>query len=122
MQERRSYIRYEVEGCVNLITEEDTPYTVKSDLKDIGYVGITVHANEKIEVGKDVKFELITKFGIQPVIGKGKIKNVQEIKKYGSNFYRLGIEFIDIDKVTIKDILTRILEDICEATRRKRTY
>jgi c-di-GMP-binding flagellar brake protein YcgR len=129
MKEQRRYVRhdlegqvslnFEMEGSVNLRREDDLSHIVKADLQDISYGGISIWASEKMEVGLNVFFELVTKFWEEPITGKGKVRYAREMKRYGSNNIRMGLEFTDVNRETIKLILSRILEEICEAARKK---
>lgn len=132
MKERRKYIRYDLEGWANLKFEVEgtvdikpvdaSSHGIKSELRDISFGGMSVLANEKIEVGVDVLFDLVTKFWDESIAGRGKIKYVREIKRYETAAFRIGIEFIDINKESIQDILNQILKEICEAARKKEQF
>ena len=122
MQERRKYIRYNAEGSVIIKAQEGTSRNIQANLVDISFLGIGLEVGEKISSGTDVEFELTTKLWDKTIIGKGKIKHVQEIKRYDTDILRIGIEFIDVDKETIQCIINRIQEDICAQARRKKTF
>jgi len=121
MQERRKYIRYAIEGSAVLTTEEDTARSINGDLINIGFQGMSLNLLEKIREGIRVKFALITKLHDKSIIGEGKVKYVHEITRYGTNVFRLGIEFTNIDNEAIRSIINRIQEDLCAEARRKRT-
>lgn len=122
MQERRKYIRYNAEGSVIIKAQDGTSRNIQANLVDISFLGIGLEVGEKISSGTDVEFELTTKLWDKTIIGKGKIKHVQEIKRYDTDILRIGIEFIDVDKETIQCIINRIQEDICAQARRKKTF
>jgi hypothetical protein len=120
MKERRQYIRYDIEGNAILKTRVDAPGSIKADLVNIGFQGMSLSVQEKIAEGSDVTFELTTKLYDKPVIGEGKVVYVKEDTVSNGNIFRLGIEFIHIDKKAIQYILVRIQEDICAEARKKR--
>ena len=122
MQELRRYIRYNTEGGAIIKPEDGTSRNIQANLVDISFLGIGVEAGEKISSGTDVEFELTTKLWDKTIIGKGKIKHVQEIKRYDTDIFRIGIEFIDVEQETIRCIISRIQEDICAQARRKKTF
>jgi c-di-GMP-binding flagellar brake protein YcgR len=122
MQEQRRYIRYNAEGSAIIKPQDGTSRNIQANLVDISFLGIGVEAGEKISSGTDVGFEVTTKLWDKTIIGKGKIKHVQEIKRYDTDIFRIGIEFIDVDKETIRCIINRIQEDICAQARRKKTF
>jgi hypothetical protein len=122
MQEQRKYIRYNSEGGVIIKPEDGMSRNIQANLVDISFLGIGVEAGEKISSGTDVEFELTTKLWDKTIIGKGKVKHMQGIKRYDTDILRIGIEFIDVDKETIRCIINRIQEDICAQARRKKTF
>jgi len=122
MQEQRRYIRYNAEGSVVLKLENNISHSIPAGLANIGFLGFGIETKEKIEVGTNVDFELITKLWDKPVIGKGKIIYVNEIKRYDTTVFRMGIEFLDVEQETIRCIINRIQEDICAQARRKKTF
>jgi c-di-GMP-binding flagellar brake protein YcgR len=122
MQEQRRYIRYNAEGSAIIKPQDGISRNIQANLVDISFLGIGVEAAEKISSGTDVGFEVTTKLWDKTIIGKGKIKHVQEIKRYDTDIFRIGIEFIDVDKETIRCIINRIQEDICAQARRKKTF
>ena len=96
MEERRRYKRFDTVGTVVLKPEDGTSRAVRADLINIGFTGITtVYVQEKIEVGIYVKLE------------------------YDSNVFRMGIEFIDIDKKAIQNILNLIQANILAEVRKR---
>jgi len=120
MQERRKYIRYDIEGNAILKTRVDASGSIKGDLVNIGFEGMSVSVQEKIAEGSDISFELTTKLYDKPIIGEGKVVYVAEDTVSNSNVFRIGVEFIHIDKKAIQYILVRIQEDICAEARKKR--
>ena len=122
MEDRRRYKRLNAEGTVIIKPEDGTSRTIKADLINISFMGITtVYVKEKIKPGTYVKFELISKLWNEPVICKGKIIHTGEIKKYGSNVFRMGIEFIDFDKKAIQNILNLFQANILAEARKGRS-
>ena len=128
MKEQRKYIRYDLEGWARLKFEaegtvdikrvDDLSHVIRADLQDISYGGISVWAGEKMESGANVLFELTTKFWDDPISGKGKVRYAREMRRLGEHKIRVGIEFLEVNREIVKDILNRILEDICQAARK----
>jgi hypothetical protein len=122
MQERRKYIRYDIDGSAVLKIDGQMLGTIKGELVNIGFQGMSVYVPEKIEEGINVKFELTTKLYDRPVVGEGKIIYVKIIKRYDTNVFRIGIEFLNFDRKAIQYIIARIQEGICLEARKKRTF
>lgn len=112
MKEQRSYGRFDIEGNIILYPKEDISRSIKADILNIGYLGMGISAKEKIEAGTYVKLEIVTKLYVEPIIGKGVIIYANEIKKYNTCIFRMGIKFVDIDNKKIKHLLSFIQSDM----------
>jgi len=121
MKEQRWYIRYKIEGRANLKPEGKKSGAIKTNLIDISYKGFAAYANEQIAGGTEVCFWLITKLWDEPIIGRGKVKYAQEIKRDEQTIFRLGIEFVEIDKKILQSIINYIVQDMCAAVKKRAT-
>ena len=119
MQERRTYIRYKIEGTVNLSMGEGASGSIKADLVDICSRGFSAYAHEAIAVGAEVDFELSVKSWGKPIAGRGIVKYVKEVKRVDASAFRVGINFIDTDQSAIGCIIRQIVEDICARVKKK---
>ena len=118
MQERRKYLRFNTVGSVVLKTGDGTPTIIRAELFNISFDGFSVYTPEKIEIGRNVSFELSIKILNEIIIGEGKIRYIHETKRPDGSF-RIGIEFSDIDKKIIQNIINHIQSEICSEARRK---
>jgi len=121
MRDQRWYIRYNIEGMANLKSKGADPSGINSDLIDISYRGFGAWANKKIGVGQEISFELMTKLWDEPVVGKGEVKYVQEVKREQGSVFRLGVEFKEIDKKTLQSIINYLVQNICAEAKKKAT-
>lgn len=112
MKEQRLYGRFDIPGNIILYPKDGTSRSIKADILNTGYLGIGISAKEKIEAGTNVKFELITKFYVEPIIGEGIIIYTNETNKDNTRIFRMGIKFIEIDKEKIKHLLSLIHHDM----------
>jgi len=112
MANRRSYVRYDQSGSVNIKTESDTPNIFKGDLVDISFMGFCVYLKEKIDINTPIQFELMADLSHRPLIGRGKIKSIREAPRYGIQGFRIGVEFTDINKDEIEMLLNQIQSKI----------
>jgi len=119
MRERRRFIRYEAKGEVILTVKNDASCQVNAELADISFVGIGVLAEKKIELDTQVNIKLTLESFGETITAEGRIKYAQEIKKFNANVFRIGIEFTNIDKQAIQDILNYLQANICLESRRK---
>ncbi len=105
MQEKRGYQRYLINGSVNLKFEESDLSISKAELVDIGFIGFSIHSRDEIALGQIVQFEIIPELMDNSLIGKGRIKDIAQVPQNDVLVYRVGIEFIDVEK---NDILKLI--------------
>ncbi len=119
MQERRKFIRYDIEASMALKMDDDPHRIIKGDLTNIGFRGMSAQLTERIPEGIIVSFELTTKLYDKSIIGKGKIMYIKEVKWHDVNIFRIGIEFVHIDNDAIKYIIARLQENICAEARKK---
>jgi len=119
MFNKRTHIRFLKSGNVNIAPEGNTANIFKGELIDIGFRGFSAYLKEKIDLDTIVQFELITKLWERPLIGKGKIRYIAQIKRYGAPCFRVGLEFIDINKDSIVTMLNQIRNKICKEKRKK---
>jgi c-di-GMP-binding flagellar brake protein YcgR len=119
MGRQREYTRFITEATVILKLEGDVSSGIRADLVDLSFTGISVYAPERIETDSKINFELITKFLDKPIIGKGKIRYVQETKINNTEVFKMGIEFIEIEKETILSIINRLQREITRNIKRQ---
>ena len=86
---------------------------------DLGFNGISVYSLEKIEIDTEVNFELIAKLFDRPIIGKGKIRYVKETKINNTDVFKVGIEFITVEKEAILNIINHIQREIGKSIKKK---
>jgi c-di-GMP-binding flagellar brake protein YcgR len=122
MKERRTYIRFDSQDYVIIRPENDASPAVKADLVDISFSGVGVYSNEKISSNTKVKVELVTKLWDKPIVGEGKVVHAVEVHKYNKDVFRIGIEFVNIDKDAIQGIINLIQSDICQEAKRKKKF
>jgi hypothetical protein len=119
MFEKRSHARYIQNGKVNIRTESDAPKIVKGELINIGFRGLSVYLKEKIDINTIFQFDLIIDLSDKPLIGRGKIKNISEVKRSGIQLFLVNVEFIDVDKNNIIMFLDLVRSKICQEKRKK---
>ncbi|MCK9603223.1 MAG: PilZ domain-containing protein [Candidatus Omnitrophica bacterium] len=119
MAERREYIRYDIEGHIDLKTEDGAISSFKVDVIDISFLGVSVYSKEKIDIlDKIVYFELISGLLEQPLIGKGRVKYIHEEIRNKAPVFRMGLEFIDMDKSALLHFLNITQEMLALKIRR----
>lgn len=122
MAEKRSHVRYPIRADINLKTEAGVSYSFKAGVANVSFRGVTIFSPEKIGLeNKIVHFELMADLLKDPLTGKGIIKYVSNEEKIaGVPMFRMGLEFVDINKGTILHFLNRLQE--LRTTKLKRTH
>jgi len=118
-KDRRKYLRYIIKGGIVLKLEDGTARSVKTDLVNISFTGLSVYAKEEIEPGINVQIELITKLTLAPIIAKGRTKYVTKAKKHDSKGFKIGVEFVDVDKQDIEGVLQGLQRLVALEKRKK---
>lgn len=85
---------------------------MQGDLINIGFTGFCVYLKEKIDINTPLQFELMTELNHRPLIGRGKIKNIKEVPRYGVQAFRVGVELTDVSKKEIGILINQIQSKI----------
>ncbi len=99
--------------------EYDVSRSIKADLIDICSLGMGVVTPVSIEIGTNVAFELMTKLWNAPIIGEGKVIYIKEAQKEDKKFFRIGIDFVKVEKESIRCIINLLQKEICAKARNK---
>jgi hypothetical protein len=124
MQEKRGYQRYVISGSVILKFEGNDSSILKVELVDIGFIGFSVYSRDEIALGQIVQFEIIPELMDNSLIGKGRIKDIAQVPQNDVLVFRVGIEFIDVEKDIILKLINinqaKIVAETERHTRQKR--
>lgn len=118
MGRQREYTRFSTEATVVLKLEGEPSRSIKADLFDISFSGIGVYSPEKIEIDSEVKFELITKLLDRPILGKGKIRYIKETYINSTKVFKMGIEFVSVEKEAILGIINHLQRKISRSIKK----
>jgi len=123
--EKRSYIRYQIQGKIiltlNTTVDPANPGSraIEGELVDVSFSGICAIFKEKIEKDAVVGFDFTPESYWLQITGTGKVMNACETKRYGLTEYRIGVEFVEVDRDLVKDLVNQIQTRICDETRRR---
>lgn len=112
MSEKRGYTRYSINGEITLKAENGDPIVFQVSVTDISFLGVSIYLSENVDnlIDEVILFELTTELYSQSLSGKGKIKYAKEEKKGIDLMYKIGLEFIDVDKESLLDFLQVVQE------------
>ena len=95
---KRNSLRYPIKAKGTFKSESGDPKVFGGDVLDLGYLGWSIFLKESAAVNTIVQFDLSADFLAQHLIGKGKIVYVTPQKITNSTGYRIGVEFIEVNK------------------------
>jgi len=119
MESQREYTRFTIKGSVIFKPKGNLPHSINADLFDLSFKGISVYSPEKIEIDTEVDFELTVKLFDRPIIGRGRIRYVKAAKINNTDVFKMGIEFIGIEKEAILSIINNLQRGIAISIRKK---
>jgi len=105
MRERRNYTRYNIEGKAIIKDDQANSILADGSLINISYGGFSINTQTPLEIEKPVSFELTTDLSTSPLKGKGRVKNVSNTPGHGISYFRVGIEFVDVDRIDVLGLM-----------------
>jgi len=111
MQERRRYQRFILEDNIFLKFESNPTKTMQGKLLDISFGGLSVFLKEKINVGAVVRTTVqfnAPNSAEKQLVGKGKVVHASEYRLYAQDGFRIGLEFIEVDKKVVINIINEL--------------
>lgn len=123
MLDKRNYRRFSFESRIFLKIENDPKINIEGKLLDFCFVGRSIFlkndANLDVLVGSIVKLDIPDLLG-QPLVGKGKVISVKKHRLYAQDGMRVGLEFLEMDKEMIINVLNLLESKILEQIRRNK--
>ena len=122
MKDKRNYRRFNLENSIFLKFESDPTKIIEGKLLDISFVGMSIFLKESVNV--DFLVQTIVQFDFpasveQHLIGKGRIVHVKKQKLYAENGFRIGVEFVEVNKEVVLDIFNRLEAKIMGEIRKR---
>jgi len=106
MINKRNYIRYLIEVKVSIKTEADTSKTITGQVVDLSSAGWGAIFKESIALNTIVQFDLSANFLEEHLEGKGKIVHVMQPEASGGKGFRIGVEFIEVNKEIVASFIS----------------
>ncbi len=122
MQDRRKYQRFNLEDAVFLKFESDLAKIIEGKLLDISFGGLSIFLKESIELGAIV--QAIVQFNSPNVlekqlVGRGTVVHASQYSLNGQDGFRIGLEFIEVDKEIVINIIDKLRSKILHQIRKK---
>ena len=121
MSDKRKYRRFLLEKSIFLKFESDPLKTIEGKLLEISFLGISVFLKDDVNVDTMaqaiVQFDSYDHLGVN-LAGKGRVVSVKPHKLYAQNGFRIGVEFVEVDKEVVIQNLERLEAKILEQIRK----
>jgi hypothetical protein len=115
MYKPRDYSRYPAEGKVVITGETEPSFSLNGDLLEISSQGFAMIGNSSVEPGKTVRFEITSSVTAAAFSGKAIVRGVREINQKSGITYRIGAQFVEVNK----DLIVSLLDRLTSNTSRK---
>ena len=107
--ERRLFVRFSMSGAVVVQIDPEKNASIDGELTDLSYDGVGLYSAKQLIVYSKVKFLIINRQFNVNLGGLAKVAYCKRIDK-DKEQYRIGLEFIDVDRDQVKSILMRVRE------------
>lgn len=107
--ERRLFVRFLLSGSVLIQPDQDSSNALECELVDLGFEGIGFYSPKQIIVEK-VRFIINNRQLNVNMSGTGKIIFCKPVKYNNADCYRIGLEFIEVDRDQVRAILMKVRE------------
>lgn len=122
MNDKRKYQRFSFENNIFLKFENDPARTIEGRLLDISFGGLSIFSNEAVDIGAigqtSVQFGTSSSVEKQ-LVGKSKVIHVSPHKLYMQDGFRLGLEFMEVDKKFVLNIINQLRSKVLAQIRKK---
>lgn len=125
MPEKRNYRRFSYGTSIFLKFGKDASNIIEGKVLDIGFVGMSIFIkgseNAESLIQATVQFDSPGPAG-QHLIGKGKVVHLKKRKLYAEDGFIIGLEFVEVDKDVVLNILDRLEANIRDELRKNKPY
>jgi c-di-GMP-binding flagellar brake protein YcgR len=107
--ERRLFVRFSMSGAVVVQVDPAKNTSIDGELIDLSFDGIGLYSTKQLIVYSKVKFLVINR---QLNVNLGGLAKVAYCKRMDKDkeHYRIGLEFIEVDRDQVKAVLMRVRE------------
>ncbi|MDD5130161.1 MAG: PilZ domain-containing protein [Candidatus Omnitrophica bacterium] len=123
MPDKRAFRRFSLENNIFLKFENDPAKIIDCKLLDISFGGASIFLKENINL--DTMLQCIAQFDYpvsveRNLIGKCRVVSVKKHRLYAQDGFRIGVEFVEVDKDILIETITRIEAIVLDQIRKKR--
>jgi len=77
-------------------------------LDNLSFGGFGMYSQDKVDLKKEIEFDLTVPLLGQPLSGSGSIRYMNPVEKYNKEIYFMGVEFGEVNKDAIVFIIKRL--------------
>ena len=123
MNDKRKYQRFSFENNIILKFENDPAKTIEGRLLDISFGGLSIFSNETVDIGAigqaSVQFGTSSSAEKQ-LVGRSRVIHVSQHRLYMQDGFRLGLEFVEVDKKFVLNIINELRSKVLAQIRKKK--
>ena len=107
--ERRLFVRFAMSGAVIVQIDPQQNSSIDCELIDLSFDGVGLYAMKQLNADSRVKFLIINRQLNVNLGGIGRVVYCQRVYA-DKDYYRVGLEFIEVDREQVKSILVQVRE------------
>jgi len=115
---KRNSLRYFIKAKGFFKSESGDSKVFEGKVLDLGYLGLSIFLKESVPSNIIINFDISADFLVQHLIGKGKIVYVTQQKTIMGDGFRVGVEFMEVDKNIIIEFINENQRMINEERKR----
>jgi hypothetical protein len=106
--ERRLFIRFVVSGIVVVQPDPEKSDTIDCELYDLSFNGAGLYSSKQLIPNTKVKYLIINRQLNVNIGGFAKVVYCNPLKYNNKDWFRIGMEFIDVERQQIQAILMQV--------------
>ena len=110
VNENRLFVRFPVSGSIIVQPDPQGSRVVECELFDLSFDGVGLYSPERLTWGVTVKFVINNRQLNINLGGQGRIVFCEPAKN--NNDFRAGIEFLEVDRKLVREILARVRQTL----------
>jgi hypothetical protein len=107
--ERRLFVRFSMSGAVIVQVDPQKSISIDCELIDLSFDGVGLYSMKEIRADAKVKFLIINRQLNVNLGGIGRVVYCQRVYA-DKDYYRVGLEFVEVDREQVKSILVQVRE------------
>jgi len=105
--ERRLFVRFAMSGAVIIQVDPAKAVSIEGELIDLSLDGVGMYLTNQLAVESKAKFLIINRQLNVNLGGIGRVVYCQKVDT-DKDYYRVGLEFIEVDRAQVKSILLQV--------------